>query len=311
MQGHLAVAASHFFMGEFEDSIRHFDETIALYDLDEHGDLAFSYGGLDSRMTATAYSAIALWALGHVDRAVERSDQVLAFGAMASHPYIGVRALNWDSQIRQFIGDRDAVLERADAAFAQAEEKGFVLVQAQASVMQGWVQSVNGQASEGLPLMRRGLEAWTKTGAVFTSPYFYSLIADACLHAGQPADGIATIDGALAYVEKSLERSVGADLHRLKGELLLQQDGPDAASEAEACFHKALDVAQSQGALSFELRAAISLARYRQSLGNAKDEAFDRLVSVYGKFTEGFGTADLIAAKDLLATLNGDVSIAV
>jgi adenylate cyclase len=159
--------------------------------------------------------------------------------------------------------------------------------------------------------MRQGFEAWTKTGAGLSNPYFYSLIADACLHAGQPADGIVAIEDGLAFVEKSSDRSVLADLHRLKGELVLKQDGPNAAGEAEACFAKALDIAQSQDALSFELRAAISLARLHQARGETKHEAFDRLATVYGKFTKGFGTADLIAAKALLDTLNGDVDIAV
>lgn len=84
-----------------------------------------------------------------------------------------------------------------------------------------------------------------------------------------------------------------------------------APVDAKASFHKALDIAQSQAALSLELRAAISLARLRQSQGKTEDEAFDRLASVYGQFTEDFGTDDLIDAKILLTTLNGEVDIAV
>lgn len=91
---------------------------------------------------------------------------------------------------------------------------------------------------------------------------------------------MATIKDGLAFVEKSSDHSFEADLYRLKGELLLQQDGPDAAGEAETCFHKALDIAENQGVLSLELRTAISLARHRQSQGNAKDQAFDRLAVV-------------------------------
>jgi predicted ATPase len=105
----------------------------------------------------------------------------------------------------------------------------------------------------------------------------------------------------LAQVEKSGERRVEAELHRLKGELLLQQS-PDNAAEAEACIQKAVAIAQNQSAKSWELRAATSLARLWQSRGK-RQEACDLLAPVYHWFTEGFDTADLKDAKALLREL--------
>jgi hypothetical protein len=137
MQAHLAFGASQFFMAEFENALRHLDECISHYDPDEHGDLAFRYGVLDSRVVALAYSALTLWPLGRVDQAIGRSDDALAKGAVAPHPYSGIRILNWDSQLRQLVGDHHAVLERADTAMAQATEKGFALVRAQSPIMKG------------------------------------------------------------------------------------------------------------------------------------------------------------------------------
>ena len=95
--------------------------------------------------------------------------------------------------------------------------------------------------------MPEGFDAWTKTGTGLANTYYYSLIANSCLHAGQTGDGLATIKDGLVFVEKSSDHCFEADLYRLKGELLLQRDGPDAAGEAEACFHKALDIAENQG----------------------------------------------------------------
>jgi predicted ATPase len=108
---------------------------------------------------------------------------------------------------------------------------------------------------------------------------------------------------ALAAVHNTGERQHEAELHRLKGALLLAQDGADA-QEAERCFHQALDVARRQQAKSLELRAALSLARLWQQQGKC-DEASGLLAPLYGWFTEGFDTADLQEAKVLLEELGG------
>jgi len=109
------------------------------------------------------------------------------------------------------------------------------------------------------------------------------------------------LETTLALVDKTGERYYEAELHRLKGELLLQQSS-DNRAEAETCFHQALSIVRSQQAKSLELRAATSLARLWQSQGK-RGEAYDLLAPVYGWFTEGFDTADLIDAKTLLVEL--------
>ena len=106
---------------------------------------------------------------------------------------------------------------------------------------------------------------------------------------------------ALVHVEHTGERYYEAEIHRLKGELLLQQNS-DNQAEAETCFHHALEIARNQQAKSFELRAATSLARLWQQQGK-RQEAHDLLAPVYGWFTEGFDTADLKDAKALLHEL--------
>jgi len=106
----------------------------------------------------------------------------------------------------------------------------------------------------------------------------------------------------LLRVEKTGERYYGAELHRIKGELLLRQSAPDK-EEAEGCFQTALEVARTQSAKSLELRAAMSLSRLWQRQGK-KDEARKILAEIYGWFTEGFDTADLKEAKSLLDELS-------
>src|SRR5207244_6994856 len=128
-------------------------------------------------------------------------------------------------------------------------------------------------------------------------------MAEAWGRAGQIADGLAAIEEAISRAERTEERYTMAELMRVKGELLLLQGAPGAAAAAEDHFRQSLDWARRQGALSWELRAATSLARL---LGHQDRiaEARDLLAPIYERFTEGFGTADLREAKRLLGALS-------
>jgi predicted ATPase len=120
--------------------------------------------------------------------------------------------------------------------------------------------------------------------------------------AGHIADGLAAIDEALSRAEPTEGRYTMAELMRVKSELLLMQGAPGAAAAAEEHFRQALAEARQQGALSWELRAATSLARWLRDQSRPA-EAREALRPVYDRFTEGFDTADLVAAKGLLQEL--------
>ena len=128
-----------------------------------------------------------------------------------------------------------------------------------------------------------------------------ALLADAYRKSGQPAEGLEVVINALAQVDRTDCRYYEAELHRIKGELLLIQSVP-AAEQAEASLRKALKIARRQSAKSWELRAAMSLSRLWQSQGK-RAEARQMLGDIYGWFTEGFDTADLKEAKILLDQL--------
>ena len=127
------------------------------------------------------------------------------------------------------------------------------------------------------------------------------MLAEAYGQAGQPEAGLQVLTEALTLVAATEERWWEAELHRLKGALLLQLPNSDI-SQAEACFQQALDVARGQQARSLELRAAVSLSRLWQQQGKAA--ARNLLIPLYGWFTEGFDTPDLLEAKALLAALS-------
>ena len=158
-----------------------------------------------------------------------------------------------------------------------------------------------GQGEEGRAQIHQGLAAWGATGAKVIRPYGLALLAEASARAGQPETGLTRLDEALAVVDDTGERRWEAELHRLKGELLLAYSaGHDA--EAATCFRQALDIARQQQAKSWELRAAMSLSRLWQQQGEW-DAARELLAPIYSWFTEGFDTADLQEAKALLEEL--------
>jgi predicted ATPase len=158
-----------------------------------------------------------------------------------------------------------------------------------------------GDLAIGLRLLRAGFD---EPGAAGSVPrFFMSLMAEALGRAGQIADGFAAIEEAIVRSERTEERWRTAEFLRIKGELFLLQSTPGAVAAAEGYFRQALDCARRQGALSWELRAATSLARLLSDQGRSAD-ATALLQPVYGRFTEGFATADLKAAKALLDDLS-------
>jgi len=166
---------------------------------------------------------------------------------------------------------------------------------------QGALAIKRGDLNTGLRLLRAGLDEF-ETRSNFGSPEFRGTLAGALGDAGQVAQGLAVIEEALEQVERTGERWPIAEFLRIKGELLLQQGALGAAAAAEDQFRNALDWARRQGALWWELRTATSLARLQRDQGRT-GEARDLLAAVYNCFTEGFATADLKAAKQLLDEL--------
>jgi predicted ATPase len=184
---------------------------------------------------------------------------------------------------------------------ALSSEQGLPQYWAGAMILRGWALADQGQSEQGLAETCRGLAAWRSTGAGLVQPYWLALVAEAYRKAGQPTEGLTALAEALALVDNDGQRYYEAELYRLKGDLLLRQATPDVA-QAEACFQHALAIARRQQAKSWELRAAMSLARLRQQQ-DKRAHAHVLLAPIYGWFTEGFDTADLQEAKALLAEL--------
>jgi predicted ATPase len=147
--------------------------------------------------------------------------------------------------------------------------------------------------------MAATLDARTNSGWLACYTEYLGILAQGMAGLGQIGKALATVDQALARADRGAERWYVAELLRIKGEFLVQEATVQSVSAGVDCLKKALDVAQEQGALFWELRAAISLARLRVKQ-DRHDDARQALATVYDRFTEGFETADLRCAKAIL-----------
>jgi predicted ATPase len=226
----------------------------------------------------------------------------LTWARELDHPHSLAQALFQTARLHQLCRDGQAAQPLAQETIQLATEKGFPFFIALGTVIHGWSLNAQDHVDEGIAQVEEGLIAFQATGAELARATQLCLLAETYGNIDQAEKGIELLDEALELVEKTGLRYDEADMHRLKGELLLRHRVSDPF-QAETCFHQALDIARHQQAKSLELRAATSLARLWQSQGKRQD-AYDLLAPVYAWFTEGFDTADLKDAKALLDELS-------
>jgi predicted ATPase len=239
--------------------------------------------------------------LGYPEQALQKSREALALAQELSHPFSLAYALGFAAALHQYRGEAYRAQERAAAAIALSTEHVFPFWYGVGAWVYGWALAEQGQEEEGMTYIRQCVTAWRAMGAAISMPMYLATLAEVYGKVGRLEEAQDLVREALALVEDTGERFWEAELHRLKGELLLRHTAPDE-HQAETCFQQALAIARRQQAKSWELRAAMSLARLWQSQGK-RDEARALLAPIYGWFTEGFDTADLQDAKALLEAL--------
>jgi predicted ATPase len=299
--GHQMVGQSLFCLGELVRARRLFEQALTYDDPPERRALALLYV-TDPVVASHAWLSFTLSLLGYPDQAQRHNRAALTLAHELGHALTLGSALAWAAFFHRLRGDVQATYEQAEAAVRLATDQGLPFRVAMGTILRGWAMAALGEGKEGRAQLRQGLDGWRATGAAISWSYYLGSLADAYTRGAQGAEGLATVAEALTCVEQTGERYAEAELHRLRGELLLKPPLPDAP-QAAACFQQALAIARRQEAKSLELRAAMSLARLWQSQGK-RDEARMLLASIYGWFTEGFDTADLQEAKALLAQLS-------
>lgn len=274
------------------------EQGIQLYDRQQHHHHTFIYGGHDPGVCCRMFSGWVLWLLGYPEQAQQRSHEAVSLADEVDHAFTQAVAMTWQLYVSQARGEVDITKENAQNLITLASEHSFPW-KVFGSMFHGWAQVKQGQSEEGLNQLHQGLSTMQAMSLKGFRPVTLTLLIDAYREMGMIDEGLKQVSETLAVMEETGECNYEAEVHRLKGELLLLQGD---TIQAEISYHQAIDLAQSQQAKSWELRATSSLARLWQSQGKST-EAHDSLSAVYNWFTEGFDTQDLKEAKALLDKL--------
>jgi predicted ATPase len=300
MIGHRLMGTSLVCTGHFAEGRGHLDQAITLYDRTEHRPLAARFG-TDAAVGALLYRSWALWLLGYPVAALRDSDDALMNARGIGQATALMQALTHAAIPFTLCGNYPAAVAQAQELLALVEEKGSMHWKAQGLMNRGSALALTGRASDAIEMFISGIAAFQARGATLWLPFYLPHLARAHVELGQFEAAWRCISEAMTAVETTGERWCEAEVHRIAGEIALMSPEPDAA-KAEACFDHALAVARAQQAKSWELRAAMSMARLWREQGKW-DEARDLLAPVYGWFTEGSDTLDLKQAKALLDEL--------
>jgi DNA-binding SARP family transcriptional activator/predicted ATPase len=290
------LGPSLLFLGELAQARAHLEWVIAFYDPQQHHSLAFLYGQ-DLGVSCLSFASWALWALGCLEQALKRSQEALALARELDHPLALVFALSAGTVVQHFCRDVRTTREMAESLTSLSTVQGFPYHLALGTICRGWALAEQGQVEEGIAQMHQGLADYRSTGAELGYSLWLAMLAGAYGKIGQAEEGLDLLAEALATAHRNGEHFCEAEIHRLKGELLLMQG--ETEDEVEQHYGRAIEVARRQGARSWELRATMSLCRLWQKQGR-REEARQLLAEIYGWFAEGFDTADLREARVLL-----------
>jgi predicted ATPase/DNA-binding winged helix-turn-helix (wHTH) protein len=300
--GDRMMGAALHFLGDQDAARRHVERMLGQYVTpDRRSDTArFQF---DQRVTARITHARVLWLLGLADQAMREVEDNIENALSIDHMLSLCNALAQAAcPIALLVGDLAAAERFISLLLHHTQGQAFGVWHAYGECFKGELLIRRGDVDAGLRLSGAAVEKLRKARFVQYLTAFLGTLAEGLAGAGQISQGLALIDEALARCERYEERWCIAELLRIKGELVLRQHSPSKFQEAEDHFIRSLDWAHRQGALSWELRTATSIARLRQQQGRAR-EGRDFLASIVGRFHEGFGTADMTAARQLQEAL--------
>jgi class 3 adenylate cyclase/predicted ATPase len=305
IEAHRAIAMTMLYRGRFVASQHHLHRCINLYSPDLHGDLMERHG-TDPGVVSLSYLGYLLWFLGRPDAARQHCEQAIANAEKIRHSFTLNFALVFGAYLCQHLRDVEGTRDHANRAMIIASEHNFLHWKQQAAILRGWALTQLGEVEEGLSQMRVGLDEYEAMDSWLAGCWFRCLLAEAYAKAGLREAALRALDGALATARRTGDHSYLAEVYRLQGEITLAESSAASVHDAEDLFALSLDTARKQGALSWELRTAVSLARLWQSAGRS-EQAAELLMPIVGKFSEGFLTPDLKQAIQLVKELGADI----
>jgi predicted ATPase len=296
----VAFANALVLTGNHVNGKEYYDRALAIYDPAEHGPLT-TRSGRDVGVALLASRSSCLWQLGYPEASCNDGERALKNARESGQPATLMFALHAARHNHFYCGNYATANTLIDELIAMASEKGAPYWKATGSALRGTLFALTGKASDAVRAINSGISSLRSTGATIAEPFYLSHLAMAYAELGQLGDAWHCIDDAIAKVERSNERWCEAEVYRIAVEVALKSPAPDS-EKAKTYFDRALAVARQQQAKSWELRAAMSMARLWRDQGKPQ-QAHDLLAPVYGWFTEGFDTLDLKEAKALLNEL--------
>jgi predicted ATPase/DNA-binding winged helix-turn-helix (wHTH) protein len=298
--GERMIGTSQYNLGDFLSAQCHFEHVLAeqVAPAAKWQIVRFSR---DEVAAARAYLARVLWLRGLPDQAMRIAERCVADAHETRHAItLGHALVVAACPIALWVGDLAAAEHYVEMLLDHSTRHVLARWGVFGRCYQGMLTIQRGDFNAGSRLLRAAFAG--PVGAGSAPRLLAFLISAASGHAGQIADELPAMEEAILRSELTEERWLNAELLRIKGEHFLSRGAPEASAAAEGHFRQALDWARQQGALSWELRAATSLARLWHDQARIK-EARELLEPVYDRFTEGFATADLRAAKSLIEVM--------
>jgi hypothetical protein len=270
-----------------------FERIVALGPEVDHLRHEYSY---DVKAGSVPPLVMALWHAGYPDEAVRLCDYGRQRAKEINHSMTLCNVLSWEIPIHYLRGDLVKMEKRTEKMHALSERENLAVWFPFVLRWQTFPRAVNGDVDGALATLEEAQDRLDGLNGRLAATFFRGMHARILDIAHRGKEAIAAIEKGLDEAQSSDEKIFLSDLRRLRGEFLIRYRGPAAEAEAEKEFQEALAFARQQRALSYELRAAHSMANLMHSRGDEAG-ALDLLEPVFNRFTEGFGTADLIAAR--------------
>jgi len=297
---HTSRTLSCYFSGQFTTARKHLDEVNARYDWNSHWHLAHVYA-VDRKMIASQFGTWTLWTLGFPDQAAALELELNQHARRLEHPNSLAQALTGGASVYMLRREPRCLIERVNEGIAVAESHGYPVWVDHSDFWLGWAFAELGRLDEGIERLERALKTYRKHGAGSSLPKFLGLLADRLGQAGRFDQALQLLDQAIDHIDRYGEHATEAEAYRLRGKLLYERRAADFP-EAETNLRRAIGIARSQQARGWEVRAATTLAEMLHQHGRDR-EAREWLAPVYGWFTEGHDTPDLVDARRLLDQL--------
>ena len=284
------------FQGDYAGARTHLEQALAAYDheRDHHPAPRFVF---DDRVVAMGWLAVVLWPLGEVDQAARLLTSALSLAGESGHHPTAAWAHAYTCRFAGICRKPGLARPHAEELLGAAYEHGLPMRLADGSFYHGWARWCVGDG-DGEAKMREGLALWNEMDYRLFAPLTCTLLAEREAEAGRAEVGLATLNAQLASVEQTGQRWFDAEVHRVRGELLLKLRRPDVAA-AESAFLRAIEIARIQQTRTFELRAALSLAKLYQTTG--RDQvASELLVGALAGFNAGPEVPEVEEAQRLV-----------